>query len=429
MASESETLQRAEQAVVQAALAAGDLSLAQLQKAVVAQERARAAGNPLPLLSLLRQHLPPARLPALARIYRDVQAAAATPRTNTSRFANVLPLPDDVTILLDPPVPAPNGTVRFNAVLPLPGQAPDPPCEGCGAAGAPETHHFGRHAVCNACLAHAQRAGLRYDRQLVLAPLGEGAFGAVYKAVDLEARRLSALKVLKFTAQPAPQAVARFGREIELLLFLDHPHIVEGFQSGHFAGGHYLSMELLPSSLRDEIRQGPVSVRRALDVSLDLLSGLAHAHAKGVVHRDVKPQNVLIDHNGRAKLCDFGLARHLQTAGLTITNQAMGSPHTMPPEQFADAKRVDHRADLYAVGATLFHMLTGRPLFTGTRGLAALAKKVDSEVPPRVRSIRPEVNAPISDLVARCLEKKPAARPPSAESLRAEIQAAAQALR
>ncbi len=178
----------------------------------------------------------------------------------------------------------------------------------------------------------------------------------VYRAHDTHTGEVRAVKLLR--PEVADRTVTRFVSEADTLARMEHPNIVNIFERGSEGGRHFLVMELMAGSVAARIPPGGMGPRAATRVAIDVLEGLGHAHARGVIHRDIKPENILLSPDGQAKIGDFGVARvaHMR---LTQTGTTMGTLAYMAPEQRANAKGVDLRADLYAVGATLCTLLTG----------------------------------------------------------------------
>ncbi|MHC4830816.1 MAG: serine/threonine-protein kinase, partial [Planctomycetota bacterium] len=242
--------------------------------------------------------------------------------------------------------------------------------------------------------------------------LGRGSFGTVYRARQTLIGREVAIKVLPTKGRRAnAEIVKRFLLEIEAMGNLDHENLVRVFGAGEGPGFAYLVMELVEGdTVSKKVREeGPLPLRTALSISRQIASALGQAFATGYIHRDVKPENVLLTTDGRVKLCDFGLVKQLGeqgSQGLTRPGQGFGSVAYMPPEQVRSARSADQRADVYSTGASLYFMLTGERPFTGkvTRGLL---KRVMTEMPPTVQQLNPSVPALVSDLVQRCMQKSP----------------------
>ena len=269
-------------------------------------------------------------------------------------------------------------------------------------------------------LAAALAGRYRIERKL-----GAGGMATVYLARDLKHDRDVAIKVLH--AELARSLTGeRFLREIAITARLNHPHIMALLDSGEAGELLYYVMPVATGeSLRDRLARGPMPVAEALQVAIDATEALVHAHAAGVVHRDIKPDNVLLS-GGPAIVVDFGIAKavgHARDATtLTTEGMSIGTPAYMAPEQAAADRDIDHRADIYAVGALLFEMLTGAPAFVGTwqQVMEKLSKDAPS-VGPRC----PAASPALVRLVARCLARDPADRPGTATVLLGELRALA----
>ena len=266
------------------------------------------------------------------------------------------------------------------------------------------------------------------DRYAIERELGSGGMATVYLAKDVKHRRKVAVKVLR----PELAAVLgsdRFLREIEIAAALTHPHIVPLHDSGEADGFLYYVMPFVEGqSLRDRLAiEGELPVQDAVKILYEVVDALAYAHEQGVVHRDIKPDNVMLA--GRhAMVTDFGVAKAVSEATgrqqLTTAGVALGTPAYMAPEQAVADPHIDHRADIYAVGALAYELLTGRPPFSGTTPQMILSAHV-TEAPEPVTKYRETVPPALAQLVMRCLEKKPADRWQTAEELLPQLEALA----
>ena len=251
-----------------------------------------------------------------------------------------------------------------------------------------------------------------HDRYVIERELGRGGMATVYLARDLKHGRHVALKVLhpELAASLGPE---RFQREIETVARLQHPHILTVHDSGEAAGQLWFTMPFVEGeSLRDRLRreqQLPVEV--ALRIATDAARALQYAHDHGVIHRDVKPENLLLTKDGSTLVADFGIARALSAGNdrLTETGISVGTPAYMSPEQAAGDRTLDARTDVYALGAVLYEMLAGEPPFTGPTAQAVIAKRFSGEV-PQVRRVRPSVPESVEQAVTRALAPVPADR-------------------
>jgi eukaryotic-like serine/threonine-protein kinase len=257
----------------------------------------------------------------------------------------------------------------------------------------------------------------------LLAKIGAGAMGTVYKGRQWPSGPLVAIKVV------LPEVVAdrillkRFEQEFLAAKRLDHPNIVRALDYQATPNHALLVMEYVEGeSLGEKLeREGPMPEAAALLVIAQVAQGLHHAHQRGLIHRDVKPDNVLITPDGQAKLTDLGLAKALEaTEALTCTGRGLGTPHFMAPEQFRNAKAVDVRSDVFSLGATLYIMVTGQLPFRGTGPLDTFAKMVNNDlVSPR--KLAPELSKRIEHVIQKALNADPQARPASCRAFVDEL--------
>jgi serine/threonine-protein kinase len=257
------------------------------------------------------------------------------------------------------------------------------------------------------------------DRYRLERQVGQGGMATVYLAEDLKHNRRVALKVLR-PELAAALGHERFVREIEIAAQLQHPHILPLFDSGEADGFLYYVMPFVDGeSLRERLtREGQVPIAEAVRILREVVDALAHAHASGVVHRDIKPDNVML--SGRhAVVTDFGVAKAVSAAGsdkLTTVGMALGTPTYMSPEQAMGETNLDQRADIYSVGALAYELFTGHPPFEKPTPQQLLAAHVlEKPEPPTAR--RPELSPALSGLVMRCLEKEKEQRWQTAEEM------------
>ncbi|MCZ7680861.1 MAG: protein kinase [Sandaracinaceae bacterium] len=247
--------------------------------------------------------------------------------------------------------------------------------------------------------------------------MGEGGMGAVYEGVHVRLRRKVAVKLLHGALARSEKARVRFEGEARAAAALAHPSIVEVVDFGELDDGTYfLVMELLEGrDLEAEIRKGPLSVSRAVRIALQVCSALEAVHAKGIVHRDLKPANIFLtrerDEPDRVKVLDFGVAKFTQPddgveTAHTATGQTIGTPIYMSPEQARGLRDVDHRTDIYALGAILFEALTGSVLFQFNNTPDLLLQICHGRV-PRLRERRPDLPQGLDDVLRRMLERAP----------------------
>ncbi len=258
--------------------------------------------------------------------------------------------------------------------------------------------------------------------------LGRGGMGEVYLAKQPQTGRQVALKVMRREMLRDDEtgdndAMERFCREARALARVAHPNIVSIFEAGEHEGQPYFSMEYVAGgSLRQKLNDGPLDVRQAARYAMQAAEGLQAAHENDLVHRDVSPGNVLIDEaTGIARVSDFGLAKISGEPSQTATGAVFGSPYYMAPEQVADASRAGHAADVYSLGATLYHALTGRPPFQTATVMDTLLQVVREE-PAAPRSLNAAIPRDLENICRKCLHKEPARRYDSAASLAQDLQ-------
>jgi serine/threonine-protein kinase len=255
----------------------------------------------------------------------------------------------------------------------------------------------------------------------IIEELGKGGMGCVYKVFDTKIKEKVALKLLKPEISSEEQAIDRFSNELRLARKIAHPHVCRMFDLGEEKGLHYITMEYVPGEdLKTILRMtGPMSLQKALSIVRQVCLGLAEAHRLGVVHRDLKPQNIMIDRDGNAKIMDFGIARSIKTEGMTGVGMIIGTPEYMSPEQ-VDGAQADQRSDLYSLGIVMFEMLTGRRPFEGDSSFS-IALKQKSEIPPDPAKFNPQIPKSLCRVILKCLEKNKALRFGRSQDLLAEL--------
>ena len=259
----------------------------------------------------------------------------------------------------------------------------------------------------------------------ILREVGRGGMGVVYEAEQISLRRRVALKVLRFHVAD-PEAMERFRREAETVANLHHSNIVPIYAVGEANGVNYFAMQFIEGrSLADVHNQATTSIdpMEIADWGLQAAEALKYAHEHEVIHRDVKPSNLIRDSQGRIWLTDFGLAKRLDDVNLSMTGAIMGTPRYMSPEQACSVRRpVDHRTDIYSLGVTLYELATGQPLFEADTPIDALGQIISHE-PKAPRTIRPNLPRDLETIIMRCLSKDAEHRYESAAELVKDLRA------
>jgi serine/threonine protein kinase len=259
----------------------------------------------------------------------------------------------------------------------------------------------------------------------ILEELGRGGVGVVYKARQKSLDRLVALKMLLGHHFQNPVLLTRFLAEARTAASLTHPNIVTVYQVGECIAGRFFVMELVEGqTLESAIRNRVVPISWTVSLMITITEAVHYAHTKGIIHRDLKPANILIDKMRRPVVMDFGIAKFLgKPSSLTQEGTVMGTPAYMPPEQAGtDLSLVGPHSDVYSLGAILYTLLTGKPTYRGSSPLQTILQVIGDELPPSVRSLRPEVPVELERICVKCLNKKPEDRYPSAHALSEELR-------
>src|ERR671919_1096831 len=237
--------------------------------------------------------------------------------------------------------------------------------------------------------------------------VGSGGMSSVYRAFDPTLERRVAIKMMHRDISSDPAQLERFRREARAVAQLNHPHVVTVIDAGEDEGAPYIVFEYVEGeTLKERIRRlGRLPIDEAIAYAIEIGRALECAHAHKLVHRDVKPQNVLIDLDGRAKVTDFGIARSLESKGLTATGRVLGTTDYVSPEQ-AMGENVDERSDVYSLGVVLYEMLTGEVPFRAESQVAVAMKHVNQPLPD-VQTRRPEVSASVAAVIDRATTKDP----------------------
>ena len=272
---------------------------------------------------------------------------------------------------------------------------------------------------------------------VILDEIGAGGMGKVFKARHRVMKRLVALKVMAAKLVDSPESLGRFQREVEAAARLNHPNIVTAYDAGHHGDTHFLVMEYVHGQDLSHLvrKHGTLSVEQAVECIVQAARGLEYAHKHGVIHRDIKPSNLLLDEEGTVKILDMGLARiEGRSAGadeptasvdadrLTSTGVAMGTCDYMAPEQAEDTHTADHRADIYALGCTLYRLLTGKPPYQGDTHVKVLLAHIRDPI-PSLREVRLDVPEELETVFQKMLAKDPADRYQSMTTVIEALQA------
>jgi len=263
-------------------------------------------------------------------------------------------------------------------------------------------------------------------RYTIQGELGRGAMGVVYRASDPMLNRTVAIKTINVTADPEERAEyeKRFYQEAKAAGGLSHPNIVTIFDIGQAGDVVYMAMEFVPGAeLKSLLASRLVEPLAALDIGAQVAEGLAYAHERGIVHRDVKPANIMVVRGGPAKIMDFGIARMRQSDVKTQTGMLLGSPKYMAPEQLLGGT-VDHRCDIFALGVVIYEMAVGAAPFSGD-DITQIMFQIVNAAPPAPSAVAPRLPAALDLVLARALAKNPESRYQDARELAADLRACA----
>jgi len=258
-------------------------------------------------------------------------------------------------------------------------------------------------------------------RYQIIEVLGKGGMGKVYRALDKKLNEEVALKLVKPEIASDKKTLERFSNELKIARKIAHKNVGRVYELMEEKGTHFITMEYVPGEdLKSFIkRAGPLSAGKTTFIAKQVCEGLAEAHKLGVVHRDLKPQNIMIDKEGNSRIMDFGIARSLKAKGITDAGVMIGTPEYMSPEQ-VDAKETDQRSDIYSLGVILYEMVTGRAPFEGDTPLS-IAVKQKTETPEDPRKLNSQIPVDLSNVILRCMEKNKEKRYQSAGELHSEL--------
>lgn len=267
------------------------------------------------------------------------------------------------------------------------------------------------------------RGMLFAGRYEIIESLGTGGMGTVYRAYDTKIKEEIAIKVLKPEIATNRKTIERFSNEIRLARKITHKNICRMHDLNEYEGSQYITMEYVPGEdLKSFIRRvGHLPSGKTISIGKQLCEGLTEAHSLGVIHRDLKPQNIMIDKSGNAKIMDFGIARSLKAEGITGEGAIIGTPQYMSPEQ-VEEKDTDQRSDIYALGVVLYEMITGKVPFEG-ESTFSIALKHRDETPPHPREFNPELTTELSTIILKCMAKEKLKRFQSAQELLSDLDA------
>ena len=260
------------------------------------------------------------------------------------------------------------------------------------------------------------------DRYEIIRNIGEGGMANVYLALDTILNRKVAVKVLRGDLATDEKFVRKFQREASAASNLDHPNIVGIYDVGEDNGNYFIVMEYVEGQTLKSLikRRGSLTLPEVLDIMTQLTSGIAHAHQNGIIHRDIKPQNVLILDDGLIKIADFGIAHALNSEELTQTNSVMGSVHYLPPEQ-ANGEQSTFKSDIYSLGILMFELLTGHVPFKGDNAVEIAIKQMKDPI-PSIRDIKTDIPQSVENIILKATAKNPRNRYDKVDDMKYDIK-------
>jgi serine/threonine protein kinase/Tfp pilus assembly protein PilF len=274
-----------------------------------------------------------------------------------------------------------------------------------------------------------RRGAIFAKRYEIIEELGRGGMGRLYRVLDTKINQEVALKILRPEISRDQQTIDRFSNELRLARQVAHKNVCRMYHLGEAEGTHFIIMEFIAGQdLQSMIKMTKqLSMETAVSIAKQICEGLAEAHRLGVIHRDLKPGNIMIDREGNARILDFGIARSLESRGMTESGHLIGTPEYMSPEQAQDTG-VDQRSDIYSLGVILYEMVTGKVPFTGETPIGITIKHIE-EVPRSPKSQAPHIPDVLNQLILKCLEKKKEHRYQSARKLNEGLQEIEEAIK
>lgn len=257
----------------------------------------------------------------------------------------------------------------------------------------------------------------------LLSKIGAGSMGVVYRARHVQSGQDVALKILLKRFYDDPEYLERFYREAQASAQLSHPNLIRAIEAGKSKEGyHFFAMEYVDGETVQAVvdREETVPERRAIEIAIQVARALEHASSRGIVHRDIKPDNLMLSKSGAIKVADFGLARETDSS-VTQTGIALGTPHYMSPEQVRGEHSVDIRSDIYSLGASLYHMVTGSPPFVGTSAAVVITKHLSEQV-AHPKEKNPRLSDGLCKIILRMMEKEQIDRYQSAADLLGDLE-------
>ncbi|MDF1660746.1 MAG: serine/threonine-protein kinase [Planctomycetota bacterium] len=291
-------------------------------------------------------------------------------------------------------------------------------CTSCGREFMPMELTQGRFSrdpsgrlICTDCMSKFDFDPHMIEGYVVESKLGQGAFGAVFRAVQQQTGQVVALKTVRPQLVQSERDIARFFREAKAGAALVHPNIIRIYDAGESRGCYYIAMEYVEGKEIGKLIEeyGQINIGYTLRVGIQIANALQHAYERSIVHRDIKPDNILVTAQGQAKLVDFGLAKNFQSAGvsgLTAPGEGMGTLAYMPPEQLDNALMADQRSDIYSLGASLYHMLTGKRPFN-EKTTRKFIMKILNKMPDPIRDHNQSVPPDLEEIIEKAMAKEP----------------------